>query len=158
MKIIRIVNLKIYSTKASSGAPLGPILGQFKIPMSDFCKDFNDKSSIFSSDILLPVSIYLLEDNSYFYKIHLPTLTFFFQLLFSRDKFSSNPGYFFLEEPKKGLLSLPKTTCILSVQLIYEVLSVLFKKSVLANKKYSSSIFRSILSTLISMGIFICSF
>jgi ribosomal protein L11 len=156
MKIIRIVNLKIYSTKASSGAPLGPILGQFKIPMADFCKDFNDKSSIFSSDILLPVSIYLLEDNSYFYKIHLPTLTFFFQLLLNRDKFSSNPGYFFLEEPKKGFLSLLKTTCILSVQLLYEILFFLFNKSIIVNKKYSFSILRSIISTLSSMGIFVC--
>ena len=41
MKIQALIRLKILSSQASSKEPVGPTLGQFGIPIMDFCNKFN---------------------------------------------------------------------------------------------------------------------
>jgi len=60
-----ILSLHIYAGLASSKAPLGPTLGQYGIPISDFCTMFNTLTESYNSGLLLHVSVFLYADLGY---------------------------------------------------------------------------------------------
>jgi large subunit ribosomal protein L11 len=72
-QINQIVRLRIKSGSATSGPPIGPVLGQYAIPISKFCTEFNDRTSeFFKSGVELFVTLYYLEDGSYNFDVGIP--------------------------------------------------------------------------------------
>lgn len=79
----RLMRSSIFSNEASTAAPLGPLLGQFQVPMSEFCDAFN-KITVdrFPESFELPVRLYKSESR-YEAFINIPRLTFMLhQVLF----------------------------------------------------------------------------
>lgn len=63
-KIKAYVKLNIPAGKATPAPPVGPALGQHGVPLMDFCKEFNAKTSQMGDDII-PVVLTVYEDRSF---------------------------------------------------------------------------------------------
>jgi large subunit ribosomal protein L11 len=63
--ILHIIRLRIKSMSATSGPPIGPVLGQYAIPISKFCSEFNEKSSIYNEGVDVFVTLHHFSDGSF---------------------------------------------------------------------------------------------
>lgn len=63
-KIKAFVKLNIPAGKANPAPPVGPALGQHGVPLMDFCKEFNARTSKMGDDIV-PVVISVYEDRTF---------------------------------------------------------------------------------------------
>jgi large subunit ribosomal protein L11 len=84
---------------ATTGPPLGPLLGQFGVNTPSFCKQFNDATSIFASLIkgkllLLSVRIIIYDDKTLGFTIQKPHTSFLIKQL--RKKLVSTKTSFFI--------------------------------------------------------------
>jgi len=74
--IIRKIRLSIPAQCASITPPLGPALGQFGINVMDFCKQFNNFTKIFESEVMLNVLITLFRNKKFTFVIQRPSISF----------------------------------------------------------------------------------
>lgn len=70
-KIQAIVKLQISAGEATPAPPIGPTLAQHGINISEFCKEFNDKTQD-KKGWVIPVEIEIYEDKSYAFKLKQP--------------------------------------------------------------------------------------
>lgn len=92
-----VLYLQVKSKNATSGPPIGPALGQCGIPAAPFCKEFNERTLIFKSDVVLFVTLYLFISGEYNFDIRLPSTSFFLMRAVNLKKGCSKPGFFFSE-------------------------------------------------------------
>lgn len=90
------IKLFIPAGKASSTPPIGPILGQYRLNLMEFCKDFNDQTNLFNDFIVLPVSIIIFQEGEFEYNIKLPTTTFFLKKILEKEIFSKRSNSFYI--------------------------------------------------------------
>nr|BBC77536.1 ribosomal protein L11 [Nitzschia sp. PL1-4] len=69
-KLISIIKLNLQAGKATPAAPIGPILGQQGINLSNFCKEYN-ALTMNKIGTIIPVKLFIYEDKSY--KINIRT-------------------------------------------------------------------------------------
>lgn len=108
-----IVYLRIKSKSATSGPPIGPILGQCGIVAAPFCKDFNERTKIFKSNIILFINLYLFVTGDYIFDINLPTTSFFLKRAVKLKKGYKKPGYIYSD-----IQELKKPNCLRSFRYI----------------------------------------
>ena len=70
-KILTKIKLQISAGQANPAPPIGPALGQHGLNISQFCKDFNEKTKDKMGDIT-PVEITVFEDRSYTFILKTP--------------------------------------------------------------------------------------
>jgi large subunit ribosomal protein L11 len=87
-----ILFLKIKAQNATTGPPIGPILSQCGLTAASFCKDFNERTSVFKSNVLLSVSIYVYSDNTYDFDLVLPSDAYFLKKACFSRRGISKPG------------------------------------------------------------------
>lgn len=63
--ILHIIRLRIKSMSATSGPPIGPVLGQYGISISKFCSDFNERSTLYNEGVDVFVTLFHYADGSY---------------------------------------------------------------------------------------------
>ena len=63
-KIKAIIKLAIEAGKANPAPPIGPALGQHQVPIMDFCKEFNARTSKMGNDVI-PVVLTVYEDKTF---------------------------------------------------------------------------------------------
>lgn len=63
-KIKGYIKLNIPAGQATPSPPVGPALGQHGVPLMDFCKEFNARTSDMGNDVI-PVVITVFEDRSF---------------------------------------------------------------------------------------------
>jgi ribosomal protein L11 len=72
-QIQQIVRLRIKSGSATSGPPIGPVLGQYAIPISKFCTEFNERTqAIFVKNVEVFVTLFYLCDGTYSFDLAIP--------------------------------------------------------------------------------------
>lgn len=148
----KILYLKVKSMSATSGPPIGPVLGQCGIPAGPFCKDFNERSEIFNNNVLLFVTIKLMITNEYIFDIELPNMSFFFKRAVYLTKGRSKPGYIFNSEIKFNRYK--KTSYkVITPFILYEIL--LYKYIKYGYGYLNKNSLKKNLGTLNSIGIFI---
>ena len=78
----KIASVKFFlkSNQATSGPPVGPILGQFGINIVEFCKDFNKRTIQYKKESFLKVTVDIFVDKTYSFKV----TPFIIQLLIKR--------------------------------------------------------------------------
>jgi large subunit ribosomal protein L11 len=90
-RVVRTVNLVIPAQTAKLGPPVGPVLGQVKIKVKDFCTLFNDTTSIFKLGLPLPVTVFVFKNETFNFLIKTPTVSFLLKnhsILNQTDSFS----------------------------------------------------------------------
>lgn len=63
-KVKAIIKLAIEAGKANPAPPIGPALGQHQVPIMDFCKEFNARTSKMGNDVI-PVVLTVYEDKTF---------------------------------------------------------------------------------------------
>lgn len=81
---LNLLNIRIFSEEASSAAPLGPMLGQYFLPIAEFTATFNDNCELFGEGVELPTLVLktLDEPFPFYFYVRRPSLTFTLYSLF----------------------------------------------------------------------------
>lgn len=145
IKLKQQITLKVPANQATAKAPLGPTLGQYGIPIADFCKKFNEMSSIYKDGTLIKVHANLYEDGSYTMTLHIPDVSFFLKKIINAETAAGNTGKFKMIENKK-------LSNIVSSHAIYEICKIKYKDK---NEKILKNNFKKILHSAKSMGIIV---
>lgn len=93
-KIKSILKMRIKSMSATSGPPIGPVLGQFGIPISKFCTEFNERSSIFQDGVYVFVTLLLYFDGHYTFDMSVTFSSLLFKRASGINKGSGSSGLF----------------------------------------------------------------
>jgi ribosomal protein L11 len=84
-QVVKKVNLVIPAQNAKLTPPVGPILGQVKIKVKDFCTLFNDATNTLKPGLPLPVSVYVYKNETFCFFIKTPTVSFLLKNLLSKS-------------------------------------------------------------------------
>jgi large subunit ribosomal protein L11 len=98
-KVKALVKLNIPAGKATPAPPVGPALGQHGVPLMDFCKEFNARTSKMGDDII-PVVLTVFEDRSFKFITKTPITSELIKKALNIKSGSSNPS-----KEKVGILS-----------------------------------------------------
>jgi large subunit ribosomal protein L11 len=90
-KIKAIVKLAIDAGKATPAPPIGPALGQHGVPIMDFCKEFNARTSEMGGNVI-PVVLTVYEDRSFTFITKTPVSTHLIKKALKLDKGSAVPN------------------------------------------------------------------
>lgn len=90
-EVIKKLKIQIIGGKATPAPPLGPILGQNGIPIPEFCKEFNDKTTDKNGQEL-PVLVEVYKDRTFKMKILQPTVAGLIKKHANIDKGSGTPN------------------------------------------------------------------
>lgn len=137
------ITLNVPANQASAKAPLGPTLGQYGIPIADFCKKFNDLSSIYKDGTLLKVHATLYEDGDYSLELQIPDLNFFIKKTIGLETSTSTTG-------KYKCVENNKINYVISSNALYEICKI---KHINADEQELRTNYKKILGSLKSMGV-----
>ncbi len=106
----KVIKIQIEAGKANPSPPLGPILGQNKINIMNFCKAFNDFTK--NMEGVLPVIIKTDLKGAFTFVVKKPTNTFLIKNLLSIKSGASKPGLENIMKIKSSqLLEIAKIKC-----------------------------------------------
>lgn len=147
-----ILSLKIPAGEATSKAPLGPTLGQYGIPISDFCSQFNKMTSEYENGVLLVTRVILFADLGYEIFLDGLDVSHMLKKTLMLEKFSPYGKKLLLPNSKK------LSKCI-TAPVLYEIakfkLSVVFGAHELLINSLLPSYYKSVCSTVRSYGLLI---
>jgi large subunit ribosomal protein L11 len=66
-----VVKLNIPAGKATPAPPIGPALGQYGVPLMDFCKQYNKRTQEMG-DVVVPAVITIYTDRSFDFVVKTP--------------------------------------------------------------------------------------
>jgi len=90
-KIKAIVKLAIPAGKANPAPPIGPALGQHGVPIMDFCKEFNARTSKLGEDVI-PVLLTVYEDRTFTFITKSPVTSHLIKKAVGMAKGSATPN------------------------------------------------------------------
>ena|SRR3989344_972671 len=90
-KIKAYVKLNIPAGKATPAPPVGPALGQHGVPLMDFCKEFNARTTKMGDDII-PVVLTVYEDRTFTFITKTPITSALIKKVLKKDKGSAVPN------------------------------------------------------------------
>jgi large subunit ribosomal protein L11 len=132
------IRLTVPAGGARPAPPVGPALGQYRLNLMAFCKDFNARTQKYKPDTPMAVTITAFKDNSFEFTVKSPTVSWYIKKAAGVDKGSTRPGH------------LSVTT--LSVRHVYEIAKVK-QTDPFCQYMPLESICKSIIGTANSMGI-----
>lgn len=132
------IRLTVPAGGARPAPPVGPALGQYRLNLMAFCKDFNARTQKYKPDTPMAVTITAFKDNTFEFTVKSPSVTWYLKKAAGIERGSRRPGHF--------------VASTLSLKHIYEIAKV---KQSDPYCQYMSleSICKSIMGTANSMGI-----
>ena len=106
------LKMQIEAAKATPAPPVGPILGQYGVPLMDFCKDFNAKTQDMVGNII-PIDLTIYEDKTYSFITKAPVTT---DLILKGANLSKGSGV--PNKDKVGKLSKSKLEEIAKIKMV----------------------------------------
>ncbi|XP_046849309.1 39S ribosomal protein L11, mitochondrial-like isoform X1 [Xenia sp. Carnegie-2017] len=137
-EVIGRLRTYIPAGKASASPPLGPQLGQKGVNISQFCKEFNDRTKDFKPGVPIPTRITFKADRSYVFETTMPPVSHFLKQAAGIEKGASKPG-----KEIAGTVTLKH---------IYEIAKVKKSDKVFQNASLET-VCKSIIGSARSMGI-----
>jgi large subunit ribosomal protein L11 len=90
-KVKAYVKLALPAGKATPAPPVGPALGQHGVPLMDFCKDFNARTSSMG-DAIIPVVLTVYEDRSFEFITKTPLTSYLIKKALNLQSGSATPN------------------------------------------------------------------
>jgi ribosomal protein L11 len=164
LSIKALLYFDIEANGAVAGPPLGPMLGQYGVPAGPFCKEFNERTSVFNNRINLRVLFYLLTSGDFYFDIKYPNSIFFIKkaldisLCIGHKKSMKSSHFLLLTSNNifyKKTFSNSYSNYIMTPYLLMEIIKYYNLKNQLAvNKLFMKSFYMKCLGTLKSMNVF----
>ena len=86
------IKLIIPAGKAAPSPPIGPALGQKGVKSMDFCKQFNDRTKIYTQGVPIAARITVNPDKTFKFITKTPATTWLLKQTLGIEKGSSKPG------------------------------------------------------------------
>jgi len=90
-KIKTFIKLNLPAGEATPAPPVGPALGSHGLPIMDFVKAYNERTTSMKGNII-PVVITVYEDRTFSFITKLPPVTDMIKKTLSLEKGSGSPG------------------------------------------------------------------
>jgi len=141
---------KIPAGAASAKAPLGPTLGQYGIPIADFCTRYNTITADYKPGIVLKAAVQMYEDQTYDLSLQDPDTSFFI-----KNCVEKTDTYNTKKNNKHKIKKDNAFKDIITREMIYEI--ALTKYNGGLNKKYKKlkSLYKVVTGTARSMGLIV---
>jgi large subunit ribosomal protein L11 len=91
-EVVAKIKLQIVAGQASPAPPVGPALGQHNVPIMDFVRQFNDKTSKMEEGTVIPVIITVFKDKSFNFIIKTPPASYLLKKAAGIAKGSGEPN------------------------------------------------------------------
>ncbi|KAL3845037.1 hypothetical protein ACJIZ3_002440 [Penstemon smallii] len=132
------IRLRVPAGGAKPAPPVGPALGQYRLNLMAFCKDFNARTQKYKPETPMSVTITAFTDNTFEFSIKSPSVAWYLKKAAGVESGSSRPGHV--------------TASTVTLKHVYEIAKI---KQGDPYCQYMSleSISKSIIGTANSMGI-----
>ncbi|KAJ4837923.1 hypothetical protein Tsubulata_022513 [Turnera subulata] len=87
------IRLTIPAGGARTAPPLGPALGQYKVNLMAFCKDFNARTQKYKPETPVGVTITTFKDNTFEFVVKSPSVTWYLKKAAGIEFGSPRPGH-----------------------------------------------------------------
>jgi len=138
----QIIILKIPANKATARAPLGPTLGQYSIPIADFCNKFNTLTEEYKQGIIIKATIILYNDQTYDLTIQDPDVGYYIKIAANIEKGVGYAG-------KKKVKNMP----MISAYMMHEIAHMKYNSGLQEKYQKYESYYKTLMGTLMSMGV-----
>lgn len=137
-QVSAIIRLVVNAGQAKPAPPVGPALGQHRLNLMAFCKDFNARTQSIKSDVPMSVMVTAYKDNSFEFIVKSPSTSYFLKKAAGLQSGGGNAGH--------------KVAGFVTPKHIYEIAKI---KQADPDCQYMSleAISKSIMGTARSMGI-----
>ncbi|OIV92297.1 hypothetical protein TanjilG_10507 [Lupinus angustifolius] len=132
------IRLTVPAGGARPAPPVGPALGQYRLNLMAFCKDFNARTQKYKPETPMAVKITAFKDNTFEFTVKTPSVAWYLKKAAGVDSGSGRAGHV--------------TASTLSVRHVYEIAKVKQTDPYLQNMNLES-ICKNIIGTANSMGI-----
>jgi large subunit ribosomal protein L11 len=92
-KVAALIKLIVNAGQAKPAPPVGPALGQHRLNLMAFCKDFNARTAHLKSDVPMSVLVTAYNDNTFDFSIKSPSVSYFLKKAAGLQSGSSRPGH-----------------------------------------------------------------
>jgi large subunit ribosomal protein L11 len=89
---IAVLKLQIEAGKASPAPPVGPALGQRNVPIMDFVRQFNDRTSKMEPGTVVPVLISVFKNGRFTFEMKSPPASYLLKKAAGIAKGSGQPN------------------------------------------------------------------
>lgn len=132
------IRLTVPAGGAKPAPPVGPALGQYRLNLMAFCKDFNARTQKYKPDTPMAVTITAFTDNTFEFIVKSPTVTWYLKKAAGVENGSSRPGHV--------------TASTITLKHVYEIAKIK-QSDPFCQYMSLESICKSIIGTANSMGI-----
>ncbi|KAL6533515.1 hypothetical protein OROMI_027627 [Orobanche minor] len=87
------IRLTVPAGGAKPAPPVGPALGQYRLNLMAFCKDFNARTQKYKPDSPMAVTITAFTDNTFEFTVKSPKVTWYLKKAAGIESGSSRPGH-----------------------------------------------------------------
>ena len=88
----QVVKLVVPAKQANPAPPIGPALGAAGVNISEFCKQFNDKTANMEPGMPIPCVISVFTDRSFDFIMKLPPVSYFIKKVLKLKSGAKKPG------------------------------------------------------------------
>jgi large subunit ribosomal protein L11 len=110
--IVALIKLQIEASQASPAPPVGPALGQHSVPIMDFVRQFNEKTSKMEPGTIVPVVISVFKNGRFTFEMKTPPAAYLLKKAAGIAKGSGTPN-----KEKVGKISLKQIEEIAKVKM-----------------------------------------
>lgn len=141
---------KIPAGAASAKAPLGPTLGQYGIPIAEFCTRYNTITADYKPGIVLKAVVQMYEDQTYDLTLQDPDSSFFIKNCIEKTE-----PYNTKKNNRHRIKKDHTFTDLITREMLYEIAVTKYNGGL--NKKYKKikSLYKAINGTARSMGLIV---
>ncbi|GAB4848376.1 hypothetical protein Ancab_003071 [Ancistrocladus abbreviatus] len=87
------IRLTVPAGAARPAPPVGPALGQYRLNLMAFCKDFNARTQKYKPETPMAVTITAYKDNTFDFVVKSPSVTWYLKKAAGIDTGSGRPGH-----------------------------------------------------------------
>lgn len=91
-EVVAVIKLHIEAGQASPAPPVGPALGQHNVPIMDFVRLFNDRTSKMEPGTVIPVVITVFKDRTFTFILKSPPAAYLLKRAAGIAKGSGEPN------------------------------------------------------------------